>query len=59
MITNEQVTYTVTKTAVEMWANRTFTDEEWDKLSYSIRETMNYFVWEDMAQNIALIDEDN
>jgi hypothetical protein len=56
MITNEQVTYTVTRTAVELWADRTFTDDEWDRLSYSIQETMNYFVWEDMAQNIELVD---
>lgn len=57
MITNTEVTYTVTRTAVELWANRTFTDVEWDKLSYAIRETMNYFVWEDMAQNIEALSE--
>jgi leucyl aminopeptidase (aminopeptidase T) len=56
MITNEEVTYTVTRTAVELWANRTFTDEQWDRLAYSIRETMNYFVWEDMTQNLELLD---
>jgi leucyl aminopeptidase (aminopeptidase T) len=55
-MTNQEVTYTVTRTAVELWANRTFTDEQWDKLSRSIYETMNYFVWEDMTQNLDELD---
>jgi leucyl aminopeptidase (aminopeptidase T) len=54
---NQEVTYTVTRTAVELWANRKLTDEQWDKLSHSIFETMNYFVWEDMAQNLEELDE--
>lgn len=55
-MTNQEVTYTVTRTAVELWANRTFTDEQWEILSRSIYETMNYFVWEDMNQSLDLLE---